>query len=99
MNNLAPWFTTFNKAKVSDVVVVTYAADSSDATPNLAQSLTQHQSEAVVNYLHDAVKAHKTGWFSSRKVTPLGMGVAPPPMPEKENLSPSRTEVVVFISN
>jgi hypothetical protein len=98
LNNLASWFKAFNQAKVSDAVVVTYAAESSELAPALAQTLTQRQSEAVVNYLRDAVKAHRTGWFSSRKVTPLGMGTALPPVLEKGTPTHSRTEIIVFTS-
>ena len=97
LNNLAPWFKSFNQAKVSNAVVVSYAAESYELAPAFAQILTLRQSEAVVNYLHDAVKAHKTGWFSSRQVTPLGMGMGAPPIPEKDNPTHSRTEIIVFI--
>src|SRR5262245_14909990 len=96
LNNLASWFKAFNQAKVSDAVVVTYSSDSSELTPSLAQMLTQRQSEAVVNYLRDAVRAHRTGWFGSRKVTPLGMGMALPPAPDKDTPTHSRTEIIVF---
>ena len=98
LTNLAPWFTGFNKEKVSDAVVVSYAsADSPELSPAFAQALTQRQSEVVVAYLRDSVKAHRTGWFSSRKVTSLGMGFTPPPVAEKDNPTHSRTEIIVCI--
>jgi hypothetical protein len=37
------------------------------------------------------------GWFSSRKVTSLGMGTQPPPVPEPSELPPARLEVQVFV--
>jgi hypothetical protein len=38
----------------------------------------------------------KIGWFSSRRVTPLGLGIEPPPMPETETLPPDRLEIQIF---
>ena len=37
------------------------------------------------------------GWFSSRKVTPLGQGLKPPPLPETDPLPTARVEVLVFV--
>ncbi len=37
------------------------------------------------------------GWFSSRKVTPLGQGVKPPPAPKRDTLPNARVEVLVFV--
>jgi hypothetical protein len=51
----------------------------------------------VCVYLKEQHAIQKMGWFSSRKVTSLGMGTNPPPEPEKEQLPPARVEVVVFV--
>jgi phospholipid/cholesterol/gamma-HCH transport system substrate-binding protein len=98
LDNLAPWFAGL-RAKGSDVVVVTYAAPptSSDYSSAMLQNLTQKQSEAVANYLKENVRAQRISWWTSRKVTPLGMGANPPLVPEMEPMSASRTEIQVFL--
>jgi phospholipid/cholesterol/gamma-HCH transport system substrate-binding protein len=85
------------KHKGSEVVVVSYADPRTAPSPAVARSLTRLQSEAVCDYLKSQHSVQKMGWFSSRKVTPLGMGVTPPPIPEAEPLPPARTEVLVFV--
>ncbi len=96
LNNLGSWIDA-GKLKGSDVVVVSYADPTSTELPSVtARSLTLKQSEAVANYLKEHLRAHRTGWFSSRDVTPLGLGLSPPPVPEREPLSPNRTEIPVF---
>jgi phospholipid/cholesterol/gamma-HCH transport system substrate-binding protein len=98
LNNLASWFAG-QRVKGSDVVVVTYAAPptSSDYNSAMLQNLTQKQSEAVANYIKDNARAAHVSWWSSRKVTPIGMGANPPLLPETEPLSPSRTEIQIFL--
>jgi hypothetical protein len=59
--------------------------------------LTQQQSEAVCEYLKKQHAIQKMGWFTSRKVTPLGQGVNPPPTPERDPLPPARIEVIVYV--
>jgi phospholipid/cholesterol/gamma-HCH transport system substrate-binding protein len=95
LDEIAPWLNGL-KPKGSGVVVVAYA-DPKDADPAYALTVTRQQSEAVADYLKEAHSVHKLGWFSSRKVTPLGQGVNPPPVPEKESLPPARVEVLVFV--
>jgi phospholipid/cholesterol/gamma-HCH transport system substrate-binding protein len=65
--------------------------------PANALTLTREQSKAVCDYLVNHHKVQKMGWFSSRKVTPLGQGVNPPPVPERDALPPARIEIVVFV--
>jgi hypothetical protein len=82
----------------SDVVVVGYSNPSSEVmSHSVATVLTQKQAEAVTTFLCDHVKAHRISWWSSRKVTPLGCGLALPPIPEKDPLPPSRIEVQLFL--
>jgi phospholipid/cholesterol/gamma-HCH transport system substrate-binding protein len=95
LDELRPWFAGLNQ-KGSDVVVVSYA-DPQRTAPAVARTLTQQQSETVCNYLRNRLAVQKLGWFSRRKVTPLGLGINSPPAPEKEDLPPSRTEVLVFV--
>ena len=84
------------KHKGSDVVIVTYA-DPKTSDPKTAPTITREQSEAAITYLKGNYKVHKLGWFSSRKVTPLGMGLQPPPASEKAPLPAGRVEVIVFV--
>lgn len=95
LDDLAPWLEGM-KHKGSEVVVVAYA-DPRRAKPSLAQTLTRQQSEAVCDYLKKQHAIQKMGWFSSRKVTPLGQGIHPPPAPERDPLPPARVEVLVFV--
>lgn len=94
LDGLAPWLGG-TKHPGSDVVIVAYADPRSD-DPRAAQVLTRQQSEAVCDYLKTKHGVQKTGWFSSRKVTALGLGVAPPPMPESDPLPADRVEIQVF---
>jgi phospholipid/cholesterol/gamma-HCH transport system substrate-binding protein len=93
LDGLAPWLETTRLAG-SEVVVVAYADPA--AEPQAARVLTRQQSEAVNDYLQNRYGIQKIGWFSSRTVTPVGMGVEPPPLPEPEPLPPGRVEIQVF---
>jgi phospholipid/cholesterol/gamma-HCH transport system substrate-binding protein len=95
LDELAPWLEGM-KHKGSEVVVVAFA-DPKAANPRSAKTLTQQQSEAVCDYLKKQHAIQKMGWFTSRKVTPLGQGVNSPPAPERDPLPPARVEVIVFV--
>jgi phospholipid/cholesterol/gamma-HCH transport system substrate-binding protein len=95
LDKLAPWLGEL-KQSGSDVVVVAYA-DPQRTPARLAQEITARQSEAVADYLKNKHSIHKLGWFSSRKVTPLGQGTLPPPIPEQDPLPPARVEILVFV--
>ncbi len=95
LDDLASWLEGM-KHKGSEVVVVAYA-DPLASSPPLAQTLTRQQSEAVCDYLKRQHSIQKMGWFSSRKVTPLGQGVHRPPAPERDPLPAARVEVLVFV--
>lgn len=81
----------------SEVVVVAYADPKTN--PTYAAHLTRQQSLEVANYLKDRHSVHKTGWFSTRPVTALGLGVelAPHEPGRDANPPPSRVEVLVFV--
>jgi hypothetical protein len=51
----------------------------------------------VCDYLKAHHSVQKLGWFSSRKVVPLGLGTSAPLVPETENLPAARVEVIVFV--
>lgn len=94
LDGLAPWLKSL-KRPGSDVVIVAYADPHSLNAP-AARALTRQESETVCDYLKTKQSIQKIGWFSSRKVTPLGLGVEPPPMPESESLPPDRLEIQIF---
>jgi phospholipid/cholesterol/gamma-HCH transport system substrate-binding protein len=98
LDALAPWLEGM-KHKGSEVVVAAYADPKGPVPPAAARALTRQQSEAVCDYLKSQHAVQKMGWFSSRKVTPLGMGTSPPPLPDAEQKSPppARVEVIVFV--
>lgn len=95
LDDIAPKVNGFRQ-KGAEVVVVSYA-DPRTTPADTARALTRQRSEAVCTYLKDQHGVHKVGWLGSRKVTPLGMGVNPPPVPETEPLPASRVEVLVFV--
>jgi hypothetical protein len=96
LSNLASWFAA-GKVKGSDVVIVSYVDPNSSAIMGAAaQTLTQRQSEAVLEFLRETQKVQRMGWLSSRPITALGMGASLPPVPEKEPLPPNRVEILVF---
>jgi phospholipid/cholesterol/gamma-HCH transport system substrate-binding protein len=94
LDGLAPWLKS-QKRPGSDVVIVAYA-DPHSINPQAARALTRQESETVCDYLKTKQSIQKLGWFSSRKVTPLGLGVEAPPMPESESLPPDRLEIQIF---
>ena len=51
----------------------------------------------VVNYLKGHHSVQKMGWVTRRKVTPIGLGTGPPPVPERDPLPAPRVEVLVFV--
>ncbi len=96
LDGVAPWLEGM-KHKGSEVVVVAYADPSRHGNAQAARILTTRQSEAVCDYLKSKHAIQKMGWFSSRKVTPLGQGLNGPPTPERSPLEPSRVEILVFV--
>jgi hypothetical protein len=60
-----------------------------------ADELTKKQADVVVQFLKDH-KAHKTGWFTSRKATAIGLGRGPHPDPPAMPGIPAYVQVVLF---
>src|SRR5262249_59067430 len=94
LDELVPWLEGL-KHKGSEVVVVAFAHPSVEG--DWARGLTQKQSESVVAYLTDHHAVQKMGWFSKRKVLPLGCGTDSSPIPETPPLPVPRVEVLVFV--
>lgn len=78
LDNVAGWVKA--SAANSELVVVGRCS-SSDKTQTAASAgeLTRKQAEVVLDYIK-ASKAHRTGWFSSRKTTVVGLGMGPSPV-------------------
>jgi hypothetical protein len=85
-----------NTNKNADVVVVAYA-DPADKTqtPAAAMELTKKQAEKVVDYFKN-IDVHKISTFSRRKITPLGMGMNPSPIIEKNPPPPAMVQIIMF---
>ena len=96
LDALGPWMTEL-RISGSDIVVVAYSDPKSDLSPQVAQTLSLRQAEAVANYLRDQHGAHKLGWWYRRKVSAIGYGLKPPPVAESEALPAARVEVMVFV--
>jgi hypothetical protein len=81
----------------SEVVVAAFADPKQPA--DFAQTLTEKQSQVVVDYLRNQHRVQRTGfwWWSNRNVKALGLGANPSPMPESEALPSARIEVLVFV--
>ena len=79
-----------------DVVVVCQSdAKSPGLIAQTAEELTRKQSEVAIEFLRQQ-GAHRTGWISRRKLTGLGIGFGPQPVPRQEALPASYLQVVLF---
>jgi len=92
-----------HRHKGSEVVVVSYANPRGTLSEENARRITRQQSEAVLDYLkknHAADKLSRvsvrTLGLATRRVYALGMGMSPPPKPEKEKLPSARIEVLLY---
>jgi phospholipid/cholesterol/gamma-HCH transport system substrate-binding protein len=84
------------KNKGSEIVVAGFADPrDKNETPASARELTRIRSAAVAALLKD-LGAGKLGYFTSRKIVPIGLGFETPPNVEKENLPAARIEVILF---
>jgi phospholipid/cholesterol/gamma-HCH transport system substrate-binding protein len=96
LDDVSTWL---NEAKDSaqEVVIAGFADPSQNA--DFALTLTQKQSDAVMEYLKSNYRVHRTGfWFwSNRSVRAIGVGTNPLPIPESESLPSARIELLVFV--
>ena len=95
LNNLANILKQNQSADSEVLVAAFFDAEDKSQTAASALELTKKQAEAVVNHLK-ICGVHKMGWWSRRKMTPLGMGTAASPVVETDKLPPSRAEVILF---
>lgn len=96
LDDVSTWL---NEEKDSNQEVVIAAFAGPEHNADFAQTLTQKQSEAVLEYLKSKHKVHRTGfWFwSNRSVRAIGVGNNPPPVPESESLPAARLELLIFV--
>lgn len=96
LDEVAPWLNDQKDGK-SDVVVAAFADGKFGA--EVAQTVTDKQSQAVVDYLRAQHRVHRVGWWwwSNRNVKAIGVGANPAPQPESEALPAARIELLVFV--
>lgn len=93
--NIGPWLRGLPNGKSEVVIAALCDPNDKSQTSASAAELTRKQAEAAVEFLKGQ-GAHKIGWVSRRKVTPVGLGFGPTPVVEKDPLSPSYLQVLVF---
>ncbi len=85
------------KQKGSEIVVASFVdPKDKNETSASAHELTRLRSETVAALLKE-LGAAKLGYFTSRNIVPIGLGVDPPPNIEKEYLPATRTEIILFV--
>ena len=95
LDRIAGWLND-NKEKGTEIVVAAVAPAS--LAPEYAQTLTQRQAEAVVEYLKSNHKVHKRSWWfwSTRPVRALGWGNAAYPLSRPADYPQARLEIFLF---
>jgi phospholipid/cholesterol/gamma-HCH transport system substrate-binding protein len=93
---VSAWLKGLKLPKAEVVVVAAHDPASKVQTAASAVELTRKQAEVVLEFLQ-ADKSLKTGWFSSRKATPLGLGQNPSPVVSANPLPASYVQVLLFI--
>ncbi|GEM_PF-240021 len=96
LDDAATWLNE-QKDAGSEVVVAAFADSKHGA--EVAQTLTDKQSQAVVDYLRSHHRVQRVGfwWWSNRNVKAVGVGANPAPAPETEALPAARIELLVFV--
>lgn len=94
LDEAAEWLIK-HKYEGSEILVAAFAEPAQ--MPEFAATVTQKQSEVVVEYLRTK-KGHHTGWWwwSTRPIRALGCGNVPTPVPETEKMPAARIELIVF---
>jgi phospholipid/cholesterol/gamma-HCH transport system substrate-binding protein len=87
-----------NKQKHAGAEVLVVAFAEPNQKPEFAQTVTQKQSEVVLEFLRNQHQVHRTGWWwwSTRPTRAIGCGTTPTPVPETETLPAARIELIVF---
>jgi phospholipid/cholesterol/gamma-HCH transport system substrate-binding protein len=94
LDSAAAWLNE-QKDSGSEIVVAGFADPKHQA--EFALTLTQKQSQVVVDYLRGEHRVHRLSFWSSRNVKAVGVGANPPPTPEIEVLPAARIELLVFV--
>ena len=96
LNECAAWLNG-QQQKKSEIVVASFAdPKATDQTSASARTLTKKQAEAISEYFKER-GVHKMGYVTRRKITPVGHGIDPSPVVEKDPLPAARVEVILFI--
>jgi hypothetical protein len=93
LNAMAPWLKDQLGSR-SELVVASFGDPSADA--DSSRLITQKQAEIVCEFLKTQHAVHKSGWFSRRNVTSLGVGAERVTIPGDDQLPRPRLEVIVF---
>jgi len=94
LDEVARWFQKTSRQK-SEVVIAAFTDPEAD--PDLAETLTQEQADAVRAYLVEQHGIASAGWFRKRKVAAVGFGVQPPRLADNAEALPSRrVEIILF---
>lgn len=96
LDEAAGWFNSQTQKNSEIVVAVFDDPKIKDRTSAASKTLTKKQAEAITEYLKNR-GVHKMGFIARRKVTPLGLGMEPSPVIEKEKLAPARVELILLI--
>lgn len=96
LDDAATWLNE-QKDAGSEVVIAAFA--DAKQPPEFAKTLTDKQSQAVVDYLKGNHRVQRTGfwWWSNRNVKAIGCGVNGTQAPETETLPAARIELLVFV--
>ncbi|MGL6075746.1 MAG: MlaD family protein [Fimbriiglobus sp.] len=95
LNHVVSQLAEFKDDRSELVVLAICDPNDRTQTATSAQELTKQQAERTVEFLKSQ-GVHKIGWITRRKVTAVGMGHGPLPMPEKDPVPPSYVQVLVF---
>ncbi|WP_165250682.1 MlaD family protein [Paludisphaera soli] len=94
LDEVARWFQKTSRQK-SEVVIAAFTDPQLD--PDLAETLTQEQADAVRKYLVDQHGIGSAGWFRKRKVAAVGFGGQAPRLAENVDPAPARrVEIILF---
>jgi phospholipid/cholesterol/gamma-HCH transport system substrate-binding protein len=96
LDDLAPRLNGLLQHDKAELLVFACADPRSGEDHALLKTIAKGQSEAVCQYLKGHHAVQKAGWFSSRKVTALGLGADAPP-DEKDGKTGARVELRVFV--
>jgi outer membrane protein OmpA-like peptidoglycan-associated protein len=94
LDEVAAWLKQIHHDKAEVVVAARCDPADPSQTPASAGELTRKQAEVVVEFLKGQ-GVHKIGWWTRRKMTPVGLGMHDSPI--REDLFPSFLQVNLYI--